>query len=362
MRLHVVNLPHTNTTDEFSWCAYSTKVKRFCDMMTSLDYEVILYGGPENDAAVTEHVVTSTEQSDGVVIPPFDMNFPTWRHMAERTIPEIRTRASKSDMLCLIGGASQLPIAQAIPELPAVEYGIGYSGVFSKFRVFESYAWMHAVLAQTIDAAGAVGRFYDRVIPNYFDVSQFPEGDGKGDYLFFIGRLIPLKGIQIVRDIQERTGLPLVVAGTGDTSLLPKDCEYMGNVLPAERAKLLGGARCTLVPTMYVEPFGGVAVESMLTGTPVITTDFGAFTETVPQGVGGYRCHDLGEFEWAVQNVGNLDRAATRAHAMKYDMNTIRYEYDNYFQALAELKGDGWYSKNSRPPVGAERLREKGVK
>ena len=61
-RFHLLSLPHTSTTKEFSLCAYTTKIRRFADMMTSLGHEVFLYAGPENEAGVTEHIVVAPEE------------------------------------------------------------------------------------------------------------------------------------------------------------------------------------------------------------------------------------------------------------------------------------------------------------
>lgn len=62
MRFHVISLPHTNTTKEFVWCAYTEKVRRFCNMMTSLGHTVYLYGGSENEAEVEEFISCITEE------------------------------------------------------------------------------------------------------------------------------------------------------------------------------------------------------------------------------------------------------------------------------------------------------------
>ena len=43
MRFHVVSLPHTQATAEFSACACTMKVIGFCRMMKSLGHTVFLY-------------------------------------------------------------------------------------------------------------------------------------------------------------------------------------------------------------------------------------------------------------------------------------------------------------------------------
>ena len=109
----------------------------------------------------------------------------------------------------------------------------------------------------------------------------------------------------------------------------------------------MGNAIATFVPTQYIEPFGNVNIESQACGTPVITTDWGAFTETVIQGVTGYRCRTFDEFCKAAENSVNLDPKIIRKHAIsKYSVDNIRYEYDKYFKRLYTLWGNGWYERS----------------
>lgn len=345
MRLHVVSVPHTETTRDYEWCAFTSETRKFANMMHSLGHEVYLYAGEHNEGACTEHIDCSDPEFDER-LPPYESDYPMWRAFADKAIAAIAEREQSNDYLCLIGGLVQKPVADAFAAMTTVEFGVGYEGVFSRFRVFVSYAWMHAVYGWSMGANRADGSFYDAVIPCSLEVEDFPAGEGKGDYLLYVGRLIERKGLAVVRDVAERTGLPLVIAGgDGDESLIPPDAEYHGIVGPDERAKLMGNARCILAPTLYVEPFGKVAVEAQMCGTPAITTDWGGFVETVDHRRTGFRCHNLADFCAAVDASKDLDRAAIRERAIKlYSTDTVRHQYQWYFEQLATLRGEGWYS------------------
>jgi glycosyltransferase involved in cell wall biosynthesis len=114
-------------------------------------------------------------------------------------------------------------------------------------------------------------------------------------------------------------------------------------------------AHAVLMPTLYLEPFGAVAVEAQLCGTPVITCDWGAFPETVEQGVTGFRCHYLGEFLDAVQRVSELDPVAIRTRAVaKYSLSVVAQQYQSYFERLSLLWGAGWHSEIAPRDVMAQ--------
>lgn len=347
MRIHVVSLPHTETTRHFEWCAYTAKVRKFSSMMQDIGYEVFLYAGEGNESRCTEHIPVVSRVEQAAWWPDWtpeqsywpngwDASRPWWQVMNQRAIEEIGKRSQPGDILGIIGGNCQSPIVAGLPDLLAVEWGIGYEGVFTNFRCFESYAWMHHVQGLNQERNG---RFFDAVIPNFFELDDFTFSAEKDDYLLFIGRMIDNKGLAVVRDIAA-AGHKVITAGQGD--LRVDGAEHVGLVRGAEKAELFAKAKGVLVPTLYLEPFGGVAVEAMLSGTPVITTDWGAFTETVAHGVSGFRARMLGEFLDAVDRLDTLDPHRVREHALRYSTENVAVKFDAYFKQVATLSGPGW--------------------
>ena len=134
-----------------------------------------------------------------------------------------------------------------------------------------------------------------------------------------------------------------IVAGHGNFSGYG---EYVGLVGAEEKAKLIGNATATFAPTNYIEPFGNVVIEAQTCGTPTITTDWGAFTETNINGLTGYRCRTFDEFCKAAEDVKSLDPKTIHERAINlYSVDNIRYEYDKYFRRLLTLWDKGWYQR-----------------
>jgi glycosyltransferase involved in cell wall biosynthesis len=256
-------------------------------------------------------------------------------------------------------GAGHKPVADAHPDMIVVEPGIGYpGGHFARWKVFESYAVLHAYYG--LAAVGHADRcdWYDWVIPNYFSLDDFEFRADKDDYLLFLGfRSIggEGKGIQLAYELARAVKMPLVIAGPGDPTTLPEDVQldplitFTGFVGVEERRKLLSRARAVLCPSMFVEPFCGVMAEALLSGTPVISTDWGAFTENNIHGVTGFRCRTFEQFVWAARNVDQIDpRACWAFAAAKFSMEHVGEMYEEFWRAvMAVYTGKpGWYQEN----------------
>jgi glycosyltransferase involved in cell wall biosynthesis len=354
MRFHVVSLPHTNTTEAFSACAYTAKVRNFCRMMKMKGHEVFLYAGAENDAPCDEHICCIFEAARSAAVgnghyveASFDYSLPHWRRFNDRAAKAIRARALPRDFVCVIAGLAHKQIADALPDLMTVEFGIGYGGTFSAYRIWESYAWMHLCYGaqRANDPTGVDGIWFDAVIPGYFDADKFEFSAEKDDYCLFVGRLTERKGFQIAAEVCQRLGKRLIIAGQGTP---PAYGEYVGVIGPQERSRLMSRARALFVPTIYVEPFGNVAVEAQACGTPVISTDWGAMTETVEHGKTGFRCRTFAEFTAAVTDVAKLDPDYIRRRAIEnYSLPVIAEKYDAHFRRLQSLYGEGWYARET---------------
>lgn len=368
--LHVVALPHTTLTEKDASCAYSMKVLKFVPMMQAQGCRVILYGPDEIACEPDEHVVISTEadrlrwgyggETGYDTTKPFewDSGAPYWLETNARAISAIRERVSPHDYLCLVT-STQGTIASEVagPEWNCpitVEWAVGYQGVDPRSHAaYESRAWMHHVYG--INGI-TDGKTFDQVIPNFFDVSQFSVAEKpSGDYLLFVGRCLQRKGPHVAAEIAARVGLPLIVAGPGALNgseglrtqegvPIEGDVRYVGPVGFAERNALMSNAAATVVPTLYIEPFGGVAVEAMLAGSPVLATDWGSFTEIVTPEVGG-RFRTLRQADEAFAYVQSLDREEIRRVAeARFSQEAVGPMFTRWFDQLDTLWGEGWYA------------------
>ena len=359
MRFHLLSVPNSQTTQAYSLDGFAIETIKFARLLKSLGHTVFLYASEENEAPCDELVTVITKEEQRIILAGTPYQYaavnallPLWLTSNQRMIEEIGKRKQPRDFICTISGGSQKPVGDAHPELMFVEYSIGYIGSCNQYRVFESQVWRHCTHGFQDDQQG---RFFDDVIPYFFDESAFDATRKKEPFALYVGRLTERKGIGIACDACQRSGIPLKVIGHGDPGLVTHGAEYLGALPDFERNDWLARASVFISPTLYLEPFGSMAVEAQLSGTPVVTTPFGAMVETVEHGKTGYHCHYMGEFVRALQDAPSLDSRYIRDRAVRlYSIASAAKAYQRYFERLQLLWGDGFYTVEPEIAQAAE--------
>lgn len=359
MRFHLLGLPHTVSNKDYVACAYTQKVVKFGKMMKALGHTIIHYGHEESDLECDEHVTVTTNRDLEIAYGnydwrakffKFDLNDHAYQTFYGNAIREIADRKQPHDFLLPFWGQGVKPVCDAHSDMIVVEPGIGYGdGHWAKFKIFESYAIYHAYCGlQNVVSCGQSWR--DVVIPNYFDVNDFKYSPKKEDYFLYLGRVYDGKGVNIAIDATQRAGVKLVIAGQKEEGYkLPDHVEYVGYADTEKRKSLMAGARASFLPSMYVEPFGGVQIENLLSGTPTITTDWGAFAENNLHGVTGYRCRVMQDFIDAIHRIDEIKPKDCRTWGENFSLEKVSLMYEKYFvDVLNMYTGKGFYDEKTK--------------
>lgn len=381
IRLHLPGIPHTIVSDEFSHCAFTGKVQRFSPMMRSRGFEVFFYGIETSESGADkqidlltkdewhEHRIASyiklhpeISKDEATQLLNNNASFvgdlanwdtPLYNVFNQRLREALKAnyRHQSTDIVCLPFGPAHESAIKGMNYV-CVETGIGYPNSYKNYRIFESYAFLHVMMAREKTEQ----QNYWFVIPNYYNIKEFPlQLTLEKQTIGFFGRICSIKGCQIVLEVARRfPNIDFVLCGQGDPSafLQAPNIQYKPPIHGQERCKFLGSLTALITPSMYIEPFCGVNVEAQLSGTPVIAHDCGAFTETIEPFKTGLLCHTLADFCLGVQMAldGKFDRQYISDRATsKYDMFNLAKNYESVFQNVLNIHNgaNGWYAQDS---------------
>jgi glycosyltransferase involved in cell wall biosynthesis len=365
---HILGIPHTITTKEYSICAFTQKVLKLSRMLTDLGHEVIHYGHEDSNVVCTEHVSVISRDDHLATygahnwrqqgFPAFSIDDRVYQTFRNNAVSEIKKRKKANDFLLCSYGSGHKEVADELNGMIVCEPGIGYpEGHFAPFKIFESYAVLHAYHGLKAVQYAKNDFWYDVVIPNYYDLDDFTYSNDKQDYMLFLGRVSEGKGVHIAIQLANACKKKLIIAGPDMYNTLERFdgfnseyISYVGQVGPEWRSELLSQAKCVLLPSTFLEPFCGVHIEAMLCGTPVISSDWGAFAEYNLHGYTGYRCQTFEQFCWAINNIDRINPSYCRQWAKEnFNLDRIAAMYDDYFDSVYNIfNGQGWYEPKNR--------------
>jgi len=243
-------------------------------------------------------------------------HFPIFHEYAGRTITTLHGRQDLPDLKCLYEG---------FPEMPLVS--------------------ISQAQREPIREANFAATIYHGLPLNLLAPTLEPQGN----YLAFLGRISPEKGVDRAIMLARTKGFPLKIAAKVDrvdeayfrAEIEPllnyPGIEYVGEIDDRHKSRFLGQAHALLFPINWPEPFGLAMIEAMACGTPVLALRNGAVAEVVDEDVTGCIVDSIGEAIPALDRVLALDRGLVRQRFEKrFSVTRMTEEYVSIYKQLLE--------------------------
>jgi glycosyltransferase involved in cell wall biosynthesis len=245
----------------------------------------------------------------------------------------IHYQAEYYPMSLAYGRLSPVPILQTLHHAPSA----------AEVAVWSRYPEAPFVAVSRTQANLLHGLNVVATIHHAVDTETFRFRERPDDYLLFLGRFTPGKGVLSAIDIARRVRMRLLLAAAPNdyyrdvvSPLVDqRQIVYVGEVARHEVAALAGGARALLYPVQAAEPFGLVLAEALASGTPVAAFDCGAVCELVEPGVTGGVFESVDALVDGLPEVLALDRSRVRARAVeRFSPARMVDAYVNVYQQL----------------------------
>jgi glycosyltransferase involved in cell wall biosynthesis len=326
----------------------------------------LLYGGTERVVSyLTEelvrqgHDVTLFASGDSVTGGRLKPICPTATRLCRQGIPRplawdvlqaemVAQEAHKFDVIHSHADFLMFPQIRAgrIPAITTMHGRLDMPDLYPLFREFDD---MRLVSISDAQRAPMPWASWEATVHHGMPAHEFTARESRGEYLAFLGRVSPEKGLPRAIRIAKLAGLPLRIAAKVDAvdqkyfdkSVKPllndPQIEFLGEIGDDQKCPFLSNALAVLFPINWPEPFGLVMIESLACGTPVIAFPGGSVTEILEDGVTGFIVNNVKAAAEAVHRIPNLSRSRCReVFETRFSARRMCEDYVRVYERVAE--------------------------
>ena len=258
-----------------------------------------------------------------------------------------RAREGKYDLLHFHHPETALPFAKLYPDVPVV-YTLHDQLNALRRETMEMYLSnnQHYISISNNQRRIAPDLPYAATVYNGIDTTLFDHDGAAEDYLLFVGRIVPDKGVKEAVQLALKTNSRLLIIGQTlatdqwyfDEHIKPFLSDkilYLGFIDHRQLVRYYQKARALVMAIQWEEPFGLSMIEAMACGTPVIAMRRGSVPEIIVDGKTGYISDSLSGMVASVKKLDKISREDCREHVLEhFSVEKMIDHYESTFENI----------------------------
>jgi glycosyltransferase involved in cell wall biosynthesis len=223
----------------------------------------------------------------------------------------------------------------------------------SRHEIFQKYKNLNYISISEAQRSGGENLNWIGTVYNGIETENYTFHKNPKDYFVWLGKFNPDKGVKEAITAAKKAKVRLLLAGKIDNlesddmnyfkvEIKPfidgDQIQYVGEADDQKKNDIFGNAIAFLNPIKWNEPFGLVMVESMATGTPVISYANGAAPELIKNGKTGFLVSNVDEMLERMLQISSLNRNDCRKHVLAhFSAKVMTKNYEKVFEKLMEV-------------------------
>lgn len=218
--------------------------------------------------------------------------------------------------------------------------------------LFKKFPKIFYVAISKSQRKSAPGVNFIKTIYHGLPIEKYEFNEKPGDYLLWLSKITPEKGLAEAIEVAKRIGQKLIVSGVipkeyqdfFEYRIQPmidgKQIQFVGAANFEKKVELFKQAKAFLYPIKRPEPFGLVVIEAMACGTPVIAYKAGAMSELIKDEKTGFLVASKEEMIKAVEKISQIKRIDCHRHVgRKFSLRKMINKYEAlYYKILKNEK------------------------